>query len=70
MLFSFQLGRREGGKERAKFHDKKIRQQLIANIQKTLYSVLYSFCGFYYTNSKRKTYEVPTRYSADTGEDS
>jgi hypothetical protein len=61
---------REGGKERAKFHNKKIRQQLIENIQKTLYSVLYSFWDFMIQIARRKTYEVPTRYSADTGEDS
>ncbi len=29
-----------------------------------------SFCGFFFTYSKRKTYEVPTRYRADTGKDS
>jgi len=26
-----------------------------------------SFCGFFDTYSQRKTYEVPTRYRADTG---
>jgi hypothetical protein len=25
-------------------------------------------CGFFYTYSQRKTYKVPTRYHADTGE--
>jgi hypothetical protein len=29
-----------------------------------------SFCGFFYTYSQRKTFEVPTRYCSDTGEDS
>ena len=29
-----------------------------------------SFCRFFYTYSQRKTYEVPTRYRADTGKDS
>jgi hypothetical protein len=29
-----------------------------------------SFCGFFYTYSQRLTYEVPTRYRADTGKDS
>ncbi len=28
-----------------------------------------SFCGFFYTYSQRKTYEVPTRYRVDTGKD-
>ena len=28
-----------------------------------------SFCGFFYKYSQRKTDEVPTRYRADTGED-
>jgi hypothetical protein len=27
------------------------------------------FADFFYTYSQRKTYEVPTRYRADTGED-
>ncbi len=34
------------------------------NLRNTVHS---SFCGFFYTYSQRKTYEVPTRYRADTG---
>jgi hypothetical protein len=38
----------------------------IKNPRNTVHS---SFCGFFDTYSQRKTYEVPTRYRADTGED-
>ncbi len=36
-------------------------------IRETLYILL--FADFFYPYSQRKTYEVPTRYGADTGED-
>ncbi len=36
------------------------------NLRNTVHS---SFCGFFDTYSKRKTYEVPTRYRADTRKD-
>jgi hypothetical protein len=36
-------------------------------IRETLYTLL--FADFFYKYSQRKTYEVPTRYRADTGED-
>jgi hypothetical protein len=59
----------ELGEERAKFQNKKSAYSLYI-IRKTLYSVNSLFCGFFDTYSKRKTYEVPTRNRADTGEDS
>ncbi len=61
---------KEGGKERAKFQTKKIRQQLVANNSKnsTVYTI--RFADFFYTYSQGITYEVPTRYRADTGKDS
>jgi hypothetical protein len=36
------------------------------NTRNTVHS---SFCGFFDAYCQRKTYEVPTRYHADTGED-
>ena len=39
------------------------------NCNKKIRETLYTFCGFFDTYSQRKTYEVPTRYRADTGED-
>ncbi len=40
---------------------------LIKNLRNTVHS---SLCGFFDAHSQRKTYEVPTRYRADTGKDS
>ncbi len=37
------------------------------NLRNTVHS---SLCGFFDAHSQRKTYEVPTRYRADTGKDS
>ena len=39
----------------------------IKNLRNTVHS---SFCRFFDTYSQRKTYEVPTRYRADTWKDS
>ena len=36
------------------------------NLRNTVHS---SLCGFFDAHSQRKTYEVPTRYRADTGKD-
>ena len=40
---------------------------MIKNSRNTVHS---SSCGFFDTYSQRKTWKVPTRYRADTGEDS
>ncbi len=60
---------RTAGEERVKFHNKKSAKNLPQIIHKTLYCVHYSFCGFFDAYSQRITYEVPTRYRADTGKD-
>ncbi len=61
----------EMGEERAKFfNNKKSANNLYKIIRKTLYTLRFADFLIHTMYSQRKTYEIPTRYRSDTGENS